>query len=131
MTSLTDTRRARLRAVRPAMTPPEKAHQRTGQFLARMVREADARVPDDRRVRRTLQEMPPGYDRQPVLVLHRPTMANDACPLCLRWNCGGSDCPPSSAAPAAAPTAESGDGQCNQCGNWYPNWNGGVCPDCS
>ncbi|MFI0020208.1 hypothetical protein [Streptomyces griseus] len=45
-----------------------------------------------RRARRTLQEMDPGYERQPVLILHRPTM--EQCPLCMRFNCGGHDCPP-------------------------------------
>ncbi|MEU5372473.1 hypothetical protein ABZ362_26485 [Streptomyces sp. NPDC005951] len=45
-----------------------------------------------RRARRTLQEMAPGYVRQPVLILHRPTMGQ--CPLCERFNCGGHDCPP-------------------------------------
>ncbi|MDX3342720.1 hypothetical protein V5N34_32025 [Streptomyces baarnensis] len=44
-----------------------------------------------RRARRTLQEMAPGYVRQPVLILHRPTMGQ--CPLCLRFNCPGHDCP--------------------------------------
>ncbi|MFE5095992.1 hypothetical protein ACFRCI_38030 [Streptomyces sp. NPDC056638] len=58
-----------------------------------------------RRARRTLAEMAPGYVRQPVLVLHRPVMANDACPLCHRWNCDPSNCPPSfaPASPSAAP----------------------------
>lgn len=70
------------------------ARRQLGALLARMVREADARIPDGRRVRRTLQEMVPGYTRQPVLTLHRPVMADDACPLRLRWNCTGSDCPP-------------------------------------
>ncbi|MGN7136124.1 hypothetical protein [Streptomyces pseudogriseolus] len=70
------------------------ASRQLGALLARMVREADARIPDGRRARRTLQEMAPGYERQPVLTLHRPVMADDACPLCGRWNCTGSDCPP-------------------------------------
>ncbi|MFC8835970.1 hypothetical protein ACFT8V_22680 [Streptomyces griseoincarnatus] len=70
------------------------ASRQLGALLARMVREADARIPDGRRARRTLQEMVPGYERQPVLTLHRPVMADDACPLCGRWNCTGSDCPP-------------------------------------
>lgn len=46
-----------------------------------------------RRARRTLQEMAPGYDRQPVLILHRLVMGQ--CPLCERYNCPGHDCPPS------------------------------------
>ncbi|MFF8798055.1 hypothetical protein [Streptomyces globisporus] len=45
-----------------------------------------------RRARRTLQEVAPDYVRQPVLILHRPTMGQ--CPLCERFNCGGHDCPP-------------------------------------
>ncbi|MFC9035385.1 hypothetical protein [Streptomyces arboris] len=32
----------------------------------------------DRRARHTLQEMIPGYKRQPVLILHQPAMADDA-----------------------------------------------------
>ncbi|WP_236669487.1 hypothetical protein [Streptomyces antimycoticus] len=75
-----------------------------GDLLARMVREADSRIPAERRVRRTLQEMLPYYERQPVLVLHRPTM--DMCPLCERFNCSGSDCPPPSVAPALAGVAK-------------------------
>ncbi|MFF9691029.1 hypothetical protein [Streptomyces sp. NPDC014623] len=46
-----------------------------------------------RRARRTLQEMIPGYKRQPVLNLLSPP-AMEQCPLCLRFNCGGHDCPP-------------------------------------
>ncbi|MFB7552591.1 hypothetical protein [Streptomyces sp. NPDC056154] len=58
-----------------------------------------------RHARRTPAEMAPEYVRQPVLVLHRPVMANDACPLCHRWNCDPSNCPPSfaPASPSAAP----------------------------
>ncbi|MGW7594548.1 hypothetical protein [Streptomyces rubiginosohelvolus] len=73
-------------------------------LLARMVREADSRIPAEHRVRRTLQEMLPHYERQPLLVLHRPTM--DMCPLCERFNCSGSDCPPPSVAPAPAGVAK-------------------------
>ncbi|MEV7068541.1 hypothetical protein AB0N97_38045 [Streptomyces collinus] len=77
------------------------AHRQLGDLLMRMVREQDVRVPEGRRVRRTLQEMAPGYERQPVLTLHRPVMADDVCPLCGRWSCTGTDCPPG-AAPARA-----------------------------
>lgn len=83
----------------------------------RMAREADARVPHGRRARRTLQEMAPGSERQPVLVLHRPVMAGDRCPVCDRWNCAPSNCPPASAVPApatAGPTL-----QCAVCGGWF------------
>ncbi|TWD13124.1 hypothetical protein FB570_11951 [Streptomyces sp. T12] len=83
------------------------ADRQLGDLLARMVRETDARVPAERRARRTLQEMMPGYERQPVLTLHRPAMADDACPLCGRWNCKGSDCPPG-VAPAPSTTVRDG-----------------------
>ncbi|MHC3394880.1 hypothetical protein ACLQ2E_36385, partial [Streptomyces lavendulocolor] len=58
------------------------AARQLGDLLARLVREPDARVPPGRGAQRTLQEMMPGYGRQPVLTLHRPAMADDACPLC-------------------------------------------------
>ncbi|MFB6961176.1 hypothetical protein ACFCYB_30260 [Streptomyces sp. NPDC056309] len=115
---------------------PAVAHRRLGDLLARMVRESDARIPEGRRARRTLQEMMPGYERLPVLTLHRPVMADDACPLCGRWSCTGSDCPPSDIVPAAtpitapAPTTASGGGQCSQCGGWFEGWPGGVCDAC-
>ncbi|MFJ2202378.1 hypothetical protein [Streptomyces violaceusniger] len=69
--------------------PAGRGHQ-LGDLLARMVREADSRILAERRVRRTLQ--------------HRPTM--DMCPLCERFNCSGSDCPPPSVAPAPAGVAK-------------------------
>ncbi|MFJ8351511.1 hypothetical protein ACIQ9J_35190 [Streptomyces sp. NPDC094153] len=113
---------------------PDAAHHQLGDLLARMAREADARIPDGRRARRTLQEMMPGYQRQPVLTFHRPVMADDACPLCLRWSCDGTDCPPSATVPAATPTAApavaSGDGQCSVCSGRFPGWPGGVCDAC-
>jgi hypothetical protein len=71
---------------------PEQANRQLAVLLARLVREADDWVPDEVRARRTLQEMVPGYERQPVLVLHRPEM-NDACPLCGRWSCTGKCAP--------------------------------------
>ncbi|MFF4983787.1 hypothetical protein ACFY3O_27510 [Streptomyces sp. NPDC001046] len=99
------------------------AHHQLGNLLTHMVREADARVPDGRRARRTLQEMAPGYERQPVLTLHRPVMADDACPLCGRWSCNGSDCPPGAAsAPATSmtvPVVTGGGWQCDRCGGWF------------
>jgi hypothetical protein len=67
---------------------PEQANRQLGVLLTRMVRQADDRVPGDLRARRTLQEMVPGYERQPVLVLHRPRM-NDACAICGVWSCRG------------------------------------------
>ncbi|MGP3777094.1 hypothetical protein ACTWJ8_40300 (plasmid) [Streptomyces sp. SDT5-1] len=122
-----------VRAVQAAHNP-EYACQRCGHFhsgqcasaavdefhrlVADMVRHADAQVPAGRRARRTLQEMAPGYERQPILTLHRPTMADDACVLCGRWNCTGTDCPPNSAVPAPAPVTSGGGMQCESCGAW-------------
>ncbi|MEU6631745.1 hypothetical protein ABZ905_26210 [Streptomyces parvus] len=63
------------------------------QLVGRLVADGDHRAAAaGRRARRTLQEMNPGFIRQPVLILHRPTMS-DACGLCHRWNCTGHDCP--------------------------------------
>ncbi|MEU5397350.1 hypothetical protein [Streptomyces tibetensis] len=98
---------------------PASAHRQLGDLLARMVDESDARIPTERRVRRTLQEMAPGYERQPVLTLHRPVMADDACPLCGRWSCSGSDCPPSSLAPAPASPVTGSGMQCDVCGGTF------------
>ncbi|MEU0373410.1 hypothetical protein ABZ070_24695 [Streptomyces sp. NPDC006283] len=83
-----------------AGTCPAAANRRLGQLLARMAVEADARVPDESRARRMLQEMAPGYERQPVLVLHRPEM-NDACAICGLWLCRGK-CWQAAPAPAGA-----------------------------
>ncbi|UUA11603.1 MULTISPECIES: hypothetical protein [Streptomyces] len=93
------------------------AHRQLGELLTSMVRAADARVEPGRRARRTVQEMVPGYERQPVLTLFRPVMAGDACPLCGRWSCDPSNCPPASAAPA--PAATGSGNQCSSCGGWF------------
>ncbi|MGW3303977.1 hypothetical protein [Streptomyces rubiginosohelvolus] len=64
------------------------------QLVKQLVADGDDRAAvADRRVWRTLQEMAPGYVRQPVLSLHRPVMGGQ-CPLCLRFACPGHDCPP-------------------------------------
>ncbi|WP_406485523.1 hypothetical protein [Streptomyces microflavus] len=64
-------------------------------LVEQLVADGDTRAAvADRRVRRTLQEMAPGYDRQPLLILHLPVMGGQ-CPLCERFNCTGHDCPPS------------------------------------
>ncbi|GGS24551.1 hypothetical protein GCM10010284_66860 [Streptomyces rubiginosohelvolus] len=64
------------------------------QLVQQLVVDGDDRAAAaGRRARRTLQEMYPGYERQPVLILHRPAMADDACGLCHRWGCTGHDCP--------------------------------------
>ncbi|MFI9019483.1 hypothetical protein ACIGZI_36245 [Streptomyces griseus] len=65
------------------------------QLVQQLVDDGDDRAAvAGRRARRTLQQMIPGYTRQPVLTLHRPGMADDACGICGRWSCGGHDCPP-------------------------------------
>ncbi|MGW1106145.1 hypothetical protein [Streptomyces sp. NPDC002540] len=63
-------------------------------LVRQLVNDGDHRAQTaGRRARRTLAEMAPGYDRQPVLYLTRPFtmagMADDACVLCGRWNCNG------------------------------------------
>jgi hypothetical protein len=70
------------------LAPATDRNRELGALLTRMVRQADDRVPVERRARRTLAEMMPGFERQPLLVLHRPQM-NDACPLCGVWACRG------------------------------------------
>ncbi|WP_328541090.1 hypothetical protein [Streptomyces sp. NBC_00344] len=56
-----------------------------------------------RQARRTLAEMAPGFERQPVLLLTSPLIfraPNDACPLCGFWTCrcGGSAAPQAASA---------------------------------
>ncbi|MFC9035419.1 hypothetical protein [Streptomyces arboris] len=73
--------------------PERDESEQFRQLVQQLVDDGDDRATvAGRRARRTLQEMAPGYDRQPVLILHRPVMGQ--CPLCERWNCGGHDCPP-------------------------------------
>ncbi|MGJ5899417.1 hypothetical protein ACSCBZ_46880 [Streptomyces niveiscabiei] len=86
----------------------QDAERRLGDHLLDVVRRQDAALPDGRRARRTLAEMAPGYERQPLLTLHRPVMADDACGLCGRWNCKGSDCPPGAVPAPAATTHTAG-----------------------
>lgn len=116
--------------------PCPAAHRQLGDLLARIVLEADAHVPAERRARRTLQEMMPGYERQPVLTLYRPRMVGDACPLCGRWSCDPSNCPPASAVPT--PAALGSGQQCANCGGWFgitatlsTRATGWVCDACS
>lgn len=98
-----------------------EGQQRLGRFLRRVIRQQDAAIPAHRRAPRTLAEMTarldvaqPGYERQPVLLLHRPTMQEDRCPLCSRWKCIPADCPPAGIAPANARSAQASS--CNVCG---------------
>ncbi|MFE1230590.1 hypothetical protein [Streptomyces sp. NPDC058745] len=81
-----------------AKTP---AHPTAREALRRS-RVADLRVVQP--ARRTLQQMAPGYVRQPVLVLHRPKFRSPVpCLFCDRWSCPG-NCG-TTAAPAPAATA--------------------------
>ncbi|MFJ4717462.1 hypothetical protein [Streptomyces sp. NPDC088785] len=112
---------------------PDAAVTQMNDLIRRMVREADTRVPTERRARRTLQEMAPDYQRQPVLTLHRPTMADDACVLCERWNCNPTTCclPPGAAAQTAPPRS-GGGWQCEVCGGVFgaapvTEWTCGAC----
>ncbi|MCX4799922.1 hypothetical protein OG497_39460 [Streptomyces sp. NBC_01242] len=61
------------------------------QLVQQLVADGDDRAQAaGRRARRTLAEMAPGYDRQPILYLTRPLpmrAADDACPLCGYWTC--------------------------------------------
>ncbi|MEV6461477.1 hypothetical protein [Streptomyces albidoflavus] len=92
-----------------------EGQQRLGRHLRRVIRQQDAAIPAHRRAPRTLAEMKarlgtvqPGFERQPVLVLHRPTMQGDACPLCLRWNCDPKNCPPAGSSSLATRLAGNG-----------------------
>lgn len=94
MTSMASTLTAPSAGRADDMTRPETP-DRFRQLVQQLVVDGDTRAAGaGRRARRTLQEMAPGYTRQPVLILHRPAMADDACGICGRWNCGGHDCPP-------------------------------------
>ncbi|MEU0002153.1 hypothetical protein ABZ069_35130 [Streptomyces microflavus] len=73
--------------------PEPDETEKFNRLVQQLVDDGDDRAAGaGRRARRTLQEMVPGYIRQPVLILHRPTMGQ--CPLCERYNCPGHDCPP-------------------------------------
>ncbi|GGZ18452.1 hypothetical protein [Streptomyces nitrosporeus] len=96
------------------------------QLVERLVATGDTRArAAGRRSRRTLAEMMPGYDRQPVLRLVRPLefkRADEACPLCGYWTCRCSGIAP-------APTENSGQLQCDTCGTWfgYAGWTCSAC----
>lgn len=77
-----------------ARGPERDETDRFHQLVQQLVVDGDNHAASaSRRARRTLQEMDPGYTRQPVLILHRPTMSDDACGLCHRWSCTGHGCP--------------------------------------
>ncbi|MEU1126725.1 hypothetical protein ABZ371_24910 [Streptomyces sp. NPDC005899] len=95
------------------------------QLVGRLVTDGDTRAESvGRQARRTLAEMAPGYERQPVLLLTRPLTfrsANDACPLCGYWTCRCG---------AVAPAPQStGQVQCDTCGTWfgYAGWTCSAC----
>ncbi|WEH43983.1 hypothetical protein [Streptomyces sp. AM 2-1-1] len=79
------------------------------QLVRQLVDDGDTRARSaGRRARRTLAAMAPGYERQPVLRLTRflPMRgAEDSCPVCGRWSCKGSDCPPNSGVALSPVTA--------------------------
>ncbi|MGA5220930.1 hypothetical protein ACPCAE_33340 [Streptomyces cinereoruber] len=82
---------------------PAPAVVQLGRLLDRMRADGDARAAlAGRRARRTLQEMDPGYDRQPILRLTPAPRAGaeDACPICAYWRCRCGD----SLSPALAGT---------------------------
>ncbi|MFI8008279.1 hypothetical protein [Streptomyces sp. NPDC086010] len=95
-------------------------------LVHQLVHDGDDRADSaGRHARRTLAEMAPGYERQPVLLLTRPLdfrSANDACVLCGFWTCrcGGV---------APAPVESSGQLQCDTCGTWfgYAGWTCSAC----
>ncbi|WP_202551284.1 hypothetical protein [Streptomyces sp. SID8352] len=91
---------------------PAAAHRRLGELLERMVREADTRIPAERRARRTLQEMAPGYERQPILTLLPARPGTPAA-----WRC-------TSPAPQA-PRAQRPCGTCDGKGGWVIDTSGG------
>ncbi|MFG2977721.1 hypothetical protein ACGFYY_32615 [Streptomyces sp. NPDC048331] len=68
----------------------DSLHQvEVGTLLLSMAQRDDVRIPDGRRVRRTLAEMAPGYTRPPLLSFKTLSFraAEDACGLCGFWTC--------------------------------------------
>ncbi|MEV6080992.1 hypothetical protein AB0L80_38725 [Streptomyces sp. NPDC052069] len=65
--------------------------QQYHRLVARLVADGDHRAHTaGRHTRRTLGEMAPGYEQQPVLRLGRPLTfrsADDACAICGYWTC--------------------------------------------
>ncbi|MFF3312960.1 hypothetical protein [Streptomyces sp. NPDC002952] len=91
---------------RPAAPVRTDAERRLGEYLLRMVREQDARIPFERRAPRTLADM-------------QARMADDACGLCGYWRCRcGEQASPQPTA-AVLPVTRSGGWQCDTCGQWF------------
>lgn len=85
----------------PARTIPKPQTQSDAfaDALRRMKRDDELVT---RPARRTLAEMAPGYERQPLLRLVSPPAAsNERCPNCDRWLCPG-NCQQFAPAPTAA-----------------------------
>jgi hypothetical protein len=101
----------------PAARPSADAGRRLGDYLLRVVREQDARIPFERRSPRTLDEM-------------RARMANDACPLCGFWRCRCGEQASLQPNTATVPVTASDGGQCSACGGFFAGWAGGVCDAC-
>ncbi|HEY9327063.1 MAG TPA: hypothetical protein VIS09_02290 [Streptomyces sp.] len=89
------------------------------QVVRHLVVEGDDRARSaGRQARRTLAEMAPGYERQPVLVLTRQLAfrsADDACPLCGYWTCR---CGSAAHEPGLLPATQN-TLQCDQCGGRF------------
>ncbi|WP_327713747.1 WhiB family transcriptional regulator (plasmid) [Streptomyces sp. NBC_00464] len=89
------------------------------QVLWHLVGDGDDRArAAGRQARRTLAEMDPGYERQPVLVLTRPLTfrsAGDACVLCGYWTCR---CGTAAHEPGLLPVTQN-TLQCDQCGGRF------------
>ncbi|MCA1218480.1 hypothetical protein [Streptomyces sp. 8L] len=60
-----------------ALTPEQRLHRE----VRHRVCTADARISAEQRVLRTLAEMVPGFEREPLLTLHRPVM-DAGCAVC-------------------------------------------------
>ncbi|MDX3538068.1 hypothetical protein PV721_27695 [Streptomyces sp. MB09-01] len=82
----------------------DDAYHQLGQALLAMADTDDARIPAERRARRTLTEMAPGYIRPPLLSFNTLSFraAEDACVLCGWWTCR---CGQNAAVPAPSPSA--------------------------
>ncbi|MCX4970810.1 hypothetical protein OHA98_39915 [Streptomyces sp. NBC_00654] len=91
---------------------PDETETRHHQLVHRLVADGDHRAHiAGRRTRRTLGEMDPGHERQPILHLTRPLTfrssdemraADEPCLFCGRWLCPG--CSGAAPTPAMAHT---------------------------
>ncbi|MGW2841852.1 hypothetical protein ACWCWD_29205 [Streptomyces sp. NPDC001493] len=95
------------------------------QLVQELVDDGDARARSaGRRARRTLAEMMPGYERQPVLRLTRPLPmrgAEEACGVCNNWTC---TCPPWIPPADVHRAARNPEYACGTCSGWHS----GPCP---